>query len=93
MFDIIKTLQDKGHKIILWTCREGVELQAAIMFCKDHNLIFDAINENVPEFKNIAGCIRKIYADRYVDDRAFGSIEVFKKDMARLLGRETYVKN
>jgi len=85
MFDIAIELNKLGHQLIMWTCREGEELQRAVEFCKDHGLTFAAINENVAEFKNLATCTRKIYADRYVDDRAFGSIEVFKRDMKRFI--------
>ena len=42
-------LQRKGYKIILWTCREGEPLHQAIEWCKEFNLVFDAINDNLPE--------------------------------------------
>lgn len=58
-----------GHKIILWTCREGQDLQNALEWCKTYGLEFDAINENIPEFKNRDFAIRKVYADIYLDDR------------------------
>ncbi len=60
----------EGHQIILWTCREGQKLQEAIQWCKEQGLEFDAINENVPEMKNLPYAIRKVYADIYLDDRS-----------------------
>ena len=61
--------QSKGARLILWTCREGFELQVAIEWCKNKGIIFDAINENIPSLKNKEFAIRKPYADIYLDDR------------------------
>ena len=58
-----------GHKLILWTCREGDALTEAVDFCTKHGLKFDAINENIPELIDDWGTDpRKIGADLYVDD-------------------------
>lgn len=38
-----------GDKLILWTCRAGAALDAAIAFCAQHGLHFDAVNDNLPE--------------------------------------------
>jgi len=70
VLDWIYEQQRQGAKIILWTCREGFELKKAIDWCRDQGLIFDAINENIPELKNREFGIRKPYADIYLDDRA-----------------------
>ena len=63
--------QSEGAKIILWTCREGQHLQAAVMWCLNHGLKFDAINDNLEENKAAYGnnC-RKVWADEYWDDKA-----------------------
>jgi len=67
------TLQIAGHKLILWTCRNGKPLQDAIAFCKGYGLSFDAINANLPEILELYGNIdsRKITADYYIDDKGF----------------------
>ncbi|MDO8640939.1 MAG: hypothetical protein Q7R33_05295 [Nitrosarchaeum sp.] len=54
--------------LILWTCRDDVYLQAAVDFLRLQNIEFHAINENAPflDFKTS----NKIFADKYVDDRA-----------------------
>lgn len=63
--------QSTGAKIILWTCRKDHQLDAAVQWCKEHNLIFDAINENLPEIINrFGGDCRKVYADEYLDDKS-----------------------
>ena len=58
-------------KIILWTCRAGKELTEAVEWCAARGIIFDAVNENLPEIRETFGKdTRKIYADEYWDDRA-----------------------
>lgn len=67
----IKQLRDDGHKIILWTCRCGMPLVDAIVWCADHGLFFDAVNDNLEEHKlAFGGNSRKVMADYYVDDKA-----------------------
>lgn len=62
--------QMAGAKLILWTCREGDDLQAAVDACSRWGLQFDAINENLPErIAYYGNDCRKIGADEYWDDR------------------------
>lgn len=63
--------QRNGDKIILWTCREGIALENAIKWCKEYNLVFDAINDNLAEQVNLYGNnSRKISCDVYIDDKS-----------------------
>ena len=65
-----KKLKEEGHKLILNTCREGVLLYRAEVWCCKHGLTFDAYNENLPELiKEFGGDCRKISADFYIDDK------------------------
>lgn len=67
----LKKLQTDGCKIILWTCRKDEYLDAAIHWCRDYGLEFDAVNQNLPEYIDFfGGDTRKIYADIYIDDRS-----------------------
>lgn len=61
-----------GSKLILWTCRRGVQLEEAVTWCKERGLVFDAVNEPVPEMIEQYGkeFSRKVYATEYWDDRA-----------------------
>ena len=78
--DFCKELQRKGHKLILWTSREGEFLQEALRWCLYRGLIFDAVNDDLPqvkqcfpdELKSWEGSkrARKIHADVYIDDKA-----------------------
>lgn len=38
-----------GNKLILWTCRAGDALTKAVEWCREQNLEFDAVNDNLPE--------------------------------------------
>lgn len=61
----------QGHKVILWSCREGERLQEAVEWCRRFGLDFDAVNENIPEMIEWqGGDSRKIAADVYIDDKA-----------------------
>ena len=63
--------KQKGSALILWTCREGADLELAISACKGWGLTFDAVNENLPEWKEAWGNdTRKIGATEYWDDKA-----------------------
>jgi len=58
-------------KLILWTCREEALLEDAVAWCKQHGLIFDAVNDNLEEIKQkYQHNSRKITADIYIDDKA-----------------------
>ena len=78
-FPIIKTIQwvkDQkalGHKIILWTCRDGEPLADAVEKCKEYGLEFDAVNDNLEPLDNEL-LSRKIYASIYIDDKAINPI-------------------
>lgn len=65
-------LRESGAKLILYTCRTGINLAAAVEFCKTHGLEFDAVNENLPAHVAAFGGYdsRKIFATHYIDDRA-----------------------
>ena len=73
--DFLKEMQTSGHRLILLTLREGLRLQEAIDYCKYYGIVFDAVNENVPDMDEILGHPRKVFADLYIDDQnAQGSI-------------------
>lgn len=56
--DKLKSLQEQGHKIMLWTARTGQDRQDAIDRCADAGLTFDGILDIKPD------------ADIFVDDKA-----------------------
>lgn len=71
MVAAVKMLQVQGHKVILWTSRDGKDLAAAVEWCKNQGIVFDAVNEPLPEqIARWNNDTRKIYADFYIDDKA-----------------------
>lgn len=87
-------LQKSGHKIILWTCRCNTEqrsfLDEAVEFCANQGLVPDAINCN--PFDTWTNKPRKIYADYYIDDKAY-NVENFYTLVTKLLGGRLYENN
>lgn len=71
---LIKALIEKresGHKLILWTCREGQRLYEAVRWCHLQGLDFDTVNENIKESVEKYGAdSRKVHADVYIDDKS-----------------------
>lgn len=62
--------KEMGWKIILWSCRTGSMLEDAVEACKSAGLIFDAVNDNLPEVQQYFGeNTRKVFANLYWDDR------------------------
>lgn len=63
-------LQKCGHKVILWTCRTDQQLTEVVEWCRERGLVFDAVNDNLPEIKEVwGGNTRKVYCDHYIDDK------------------------
>lgn len=76
MVAFTRALKAQSHKIILWTSRAGEDLTAAVEWCKRQGIIFDAVNEPLPEqIKRWGNDTRKIYADFYIDDKAMSVSE------------------
>ena len=76
-----------GHKLVLWTCREGQSLMEAYDWCCARGILFTAVNENVPELKFCEYGHHKIVADIYIDDKA-GNIS----DLLQLQDIDNFVK-
>lgn len=68
---VLKWAALRGHRLILWTCREGDLLKEAQRFLESHGIEFHAINNNLPErIERYCTNPRKVGADLYIDDRA-----------------------
>ena len=72
----LKMLQEEGHFLILWSCREGEEMDAALDWCRQRGLEFYAVNKDFPEEneKENLSFSRKIKADMFIDDRNVGGL-------------------
>ena len=74
--DTLKMLRQNGHRLILWTCREGQLLDDAVDWCRQRNFEFYALNRDYPEetTDNNPAFTRKIKADIFIDDRNLGGL-------------------
>lgn len=69
MIYYLRKRQAEGDKLILWTCRVGDMLRKAINWCYNYGLIFNAVNENLPEIIDSFGSdTRKIFANEYIEE-------------------------
>lgn len=67
IIELVRKLYNKGHYIIIWTCRTGDYLAHMIKWLRDYNVPYHTINENIEPSKFTC---RKVLADYYIDDRA-----------------------
>jgi len=73
--DTLKRLQQEyQYQLVLWTVREGVELEEAVAYCQDRGLVFYAVNNNYPEETAKDQQPRKLKADLFIDDRNLGGL-------------------
>ena len=64
--DALKAFKKAGHKIIIWTCRQGDSEKECRMFLINNKIPFDTVNTPIPG--SDLGT-RKLYADVYIDDK------------------------
>ena len=84
LFAFLKERKANGDKLILWTCREGEDLRAAVEWCLNLGLEFDAINDNLPHMKEFFGNNpRKIFCNEYIDNINFGGIEYILQEIKK----------
>ena len=69
-------LKEEGHRLILWTVREGKLLDEAVEFCRERGLEFYAINRDYPEEEKGRNnhYSRKLKVDLWIDDRNLGGL-------------------
>ena len=74
--ETLRKLAEEGHRLILWTVREGKYLDDAVEFCRNRGLEFYAVNRDYPEEEqaNNQHFTRKLKADLWIDDRNLGGL-------------------
>lgn len=71
----LRQLQAEGHRLILWSVREGKLLQEAVDFCAERGITFYAVNRDFEEEDGThADYSRKLKADLFIDDRNVGGL-------------------
>lgn len=74
--ETLKKLSEEGHRLILWTVREGRLLEEAVAFCRERGLEFYAVNRDYPEEEKNKNnhFSRKLKVDLWIDDRNLGGL-------------------
>jgi len=74
--ETLKKLVKDGHRLILWTVREGRLLEEAVEFCRERGVEFYAVNRDYPEEEKDKNkhYSRKLKADVWIDDRNVGGL-------------------
>lgn len=85
-FDTMKKLQEKGHRLILWTYRHGRALDEAVAFCQENGITFYAVNKSFPEENFDQKYSRKINADLFIDDRNYGGMVSWGEIYQNIIG-------
>jgi hypothetical protein len=68
---VINELYSSGHKVIIWTSRQGVNLLRAIEWMAKRGIRYHYINESCEDnLKRYGNDTRKIFADVYIDDKS-----------------------
>ena len=70
----LRTLQQEGNRIILFTSREGELLEDAVAYCHKKGLDFFAVNSNQPADALFPRQTTKVIADVYIDDKNLGGL-------------------
>lgn len=83
----LRQLQQEGHRLILFTSREGELLDEAVAYCHERGLDFYAVNSNQPAKALFPRDSVKVIADVYIDDRNLGGLPAWD-EIYRMLGRD-----
>lgn len=78
----LKKLIEDGHKLILWSVREGDLLQEAVDWCRERGVRFHAVNgffdedleEEAGDREKNPHYSRKLKVDCFIDDRNVGGL-------------------
>ena len=95
--EALRELARRGHKLVLWTCRENdghridrQHLAAAEAWFSFRNIPLRSVNEThiEDEFRPVDGPFgrrgRKVYADIYIDDKNIGGFPGWKAVLAEV---------
>ena len=90
----LRQLIKDGHKLILWSVREGELLEEAIQWCEDRGVRFYSANANIDEDpgedSKSTHYSRKLKADMFIDDRNVGGLPDWGTIYQLICQRMTY---
>lgn len=71
----LKQLISDGHRLVLWSVREGKLLEEAVNYCRERGIEFYAVNKDFEEEDGRGRHYsRKLKADLFIDDRNVGGL-------------------
>ena len=84
VIEYVKEQQSLGANIILVTMREEDDLKAAVEWCKNQGIEFDAVNDNLPIIQEFfESNPRKIFVNEYIDDTNMGGLDYILNEIKR----------
>lgn len=92
--ETLKMLIADRHKVILWTVREGKQLEEAVEWCKKRGVEFYAVNRDYPEetVESNNHFSRKIKAEIWIDDKNVGELPDWGTIYQMIKERNTFRK-
>lgn len=95
--ETLRKLIEDGHRLILWTVREGDLLDEAVKWCEERGVVFYSVNKDyIEEMAGSRHFSRKIKADVFIDDRNIGGIPdwgVIYELISKRMTLEEYLMN
>ena len=91
--DTLKMLISDGHKLILWSVREGKLLEDAVNWCRERGIEFYAVNKDFPEENEKLNqhYARKLSSvDVWIDDRNVGGLPDWGTIYQIITNRKSY---
>lgn len=90
--DTLKMLIIDGHRLILWSVREGELLQEAVEWCHTKGVDFWAVNKDYPEEEKDKNnhFSRKLKVDMFIDDRNLGGLPDWGTIYQMITNHETW---
>lgn len=89
----LRQLIEDGHKLILWSVREGDLLADAVKWCEERGVRFYAVNADIDEdasdHQGTAHFSRKVKANVFIDDRNLGGLPDWGSIYQMIRHRET----
>jgi len=67
--DVLLDLVAAGHELIIWTMRDGEELEDAEVWWKEREILYIGANRNPDQYWTSSP---KVYSHLYIDDAALG---------------------
>jgi hypothetical protein len=69
----LREIAEKGHYIIIWTCRSGSYLLNAVNWLLERGIPFHRVNDHNPDnMVEYGPGGKKVFADVYIDDQNLG---------------------